>query len=425
MDCEILTVGTELVLGFTVNTNAAEMGRALAEAGLRVTRSSSVVDDPELLRDALRAALDKSGTVIVSGGLGPTSDDLTRPAVAELFGKKLVRDPALVEQLRALFKSRGVQNMPEANLVQADVPEGATVLPNLRGTAPGLWLEDGARLAVLLPGVPKEMGALLSEEVIPRLLRRAEAQRRGGADGRTVVRSRTLRTTGIGESALADRIGDVGPALGAGVTLAYLPTVAGTDLRLTAWSVPEHDADALLEKAALALRPRLGDRLYGEGDTDLAAVVLKLLEDKGARLATAESCTGGMVGARLTAIPGSSKVYKGGVVAYDDEVKLQQLGVSADAVAEHGAVSEAVARQMAEGVARSLDAEAAIAITGVAGPGGGSEAKPVGTVWIAVRWQDQVRAFTHILPGDREDVRARAAQYALDYLRRRIVGTLG
>lgn len=421
MDCEILTVGTELVLGFTVNTNAAEMGRALAEAGLRVTRSSSVVDDPGLLKEALRAALEKSGAVIVSGGLGPTSDDLTRPAVAELLGRKLVRDPALVEQMLAMFRQRGVENMPEANLVQADVPEGATVLPNLRGTAPGLWLEDGARLVVLIPGVPKEMRALMAEEVIPRLIRRTG----GPAGGRTVVRSRTLRTTGIGESALADKLGDVRAMLGTGVTLAYLPSVAGTDLRLTAWNVPEHEADGALERAAAALRPRLGERLYGEGETDLAAVVLKLLEERHASLATAESCTGGLVGARLTAIPGSSRVYKGGVVAYDDEVKLQQLGVSADDVAAHGAASEAVVRQMAEGVARSLDADAAIAVSGIAGPSGGTDAKPVGTVWIAVRWQDQVRAFTHILPGDREDVRARAAQWALDYLRRRVQDTLG
>jgi len=417
MDCEILTVGTELVLGFTVNTNAAEMGRMLTEAGLHVTGMTTVGDHPGGIKGHLGAALGRAGTVIVSGGLGPTSDDITRPAAAELFGRKLVRDPQLVEQLRAMFKSRGVQNMPESNLVQADVPEGATILPNLRGTAPGLWIEDGGRLVVLIPGVPKEMRALMSDEVVPRLKRRA------GENGWTVVRSRTLRTTGIGESALADKLGDTSGVLGASVTLAYLPTVAGTDLRLTAWNVPEQEADALLEKAALALRPRLGERVYGEGETDLAAVVLKLLEDKGASLATAESCTGGLVGARLTAIPGSSRVYKGGVVAYDDEVKLQQLGVSADAIAEHGAVSEAVVRQMAEGVARSLDASAAIAITGVAGPTGGSDAKPVGTVWIGVLWQDQVRAFTHILPGDREDVRGRAAQYALDYLRRRIQGS--
>lgn len=420
MDCEIVTVGTELVLGFTVNTNAAEMGRALAAAGVRVVRSASVGDEPARVKDAVRAALEASGTVIVSGGLGPTRDDLTRPAVAELFGRKLVRDPALVERLHAMFKDRGIASMPEANLVQADVPEGATVLPNPHGTAPGLWIEEGGRLAVLVPGVPKEMRALLEGEVIPRLLARAGAS----ANGRTVVRSRTLRTTGIGESALADRLGDYRKSLGADVTLAFLPSVAGTDLRLTAWNVAEGDATAALAHAADALRPRLGDRLYGEDDTDLAAVVLQLLEHWHATLATAESCTGGLIGARLTAIPGSSRVYRGGVVAYDNEVKLQQLGVSADDLAAHGAVSEPVVRQMAEGAARALGADAAIAVTGIAGPDGGTETKQVGTVWIAVLWQDQVRVFTHVLPGDREDVRARAAQWALDHLRRAIQGTL-
>jgi nicotinamide-nucleotide amidase len=419
MDCDILTVGTELVLGFTVNTNAAEMGRALAEAGVRVVSSASVADDPALLRDAVRAALDRSGAVVVSGGLGPTKDDLTRPVVAELFGRPLVRDAALVEGLRAMFRERGVAAMPEANLVQADVPEGATVLPNLLGTAPGLWLEDNGRLAVLIPGVPKEMRALLTREVIPRLVARAG----GGANGRTVVKSRTLRTTGIGESALADRLGDYQKSLGSGVTLAFLPSVAGTDLRFTAWSVPEGEADGALARAVDALRPRLGDRLYGEGDTDLAAVVLGLLEERHASLATAESCTGGLISARLTAIPGSSRTYKGGIVAYDNDVKLGQLGVSADDLARDGAVSESVVRQMAEGAARALGADAAIAVTGIAGPDGGTETKKVGTVWIAIRWKDEVRVFTHVLPGDREDVRGRAAQWALDYLRRAITDT--
>jgi nicotinamide-nucleotide amidase len=416
MDCDILTVGTELVLGFTVNTNAAEMGRALAEIGVRVVSSASVADDAALLKDALRAALERSGAVIVSGGLGPTKDDLTRPVVAELFGRSLVRDAALVESLRAMFRERGVAAMPEANLVQADVPEGATVLPNALGTAPGLWLEDNGRLAVLIPGVPKEMRALLAQEVIPRLVARAG----GGTNGRTVVKSRTLRTTGIGESALADRLGEYQKSLGSGVTLAFLPSVAGTDLRLTAWNVPEGEADGALARAVEALRPRLGDRLYGEGDTDLAAVVLGLLEEKHASLATAESCTGGLIGARLTAIPGSSRAYKGGIVAYDDDVKLGQLGVSADDLARDGAVSESVARQMAEGAARALGADAAIAVTGIAGPDGGTETKKVGTVWIAILWKDEVRVFTHVLPGDREDVRGRAAQWALDYLRRAI-----
>ena len=416
MDCEILTVGTELVLGFTINTNAADMGRALAAAGLRVRHSASVADEPALVKDAVRAALDRTGTVIISGGLGPTKDDLTRAAVAELFGTPLRRDDAIATRLRELFRSRGVANMPDSNLVQADVPEGATVLENSLGTAPGLWVEADGRLAVLLPGVPKEMRALLEREVLPRLVERAET----GAPGHrgTVTRSRTLRTTGIGESALADKLGDFQKLLGQQVTLAFLPSVAGTDLRLTVWNAPEADADAALSLAADALRPKLGDRFYGQDGDDLAAIVLRQLEAAGVKLAVAESCTGGLLGARLTAIPGSSRAFVGGVVAYADDVKLQMLGVSADDLVGQGAVSETVARQMAAGVARALDTGAAIAITGVAGPDGGTAEKPVGTVWIAVKFRETERAFSHSFVGDREDVRARAAQWALDYLRR-------
>jgi len=412
MDCEILTVGTELVLGFTINTNAADMGRALAAAGLRVRHAATVLDEPALGKEAVRAALDRTGTVIISGGLGPTKDDLTKAAVAEVFGVALRRDEALVARLRELFKSRGVATMPESNLVQADVPEGAVVLENGLGTAPGLWIESDGKLAVLLPGVPKEMRALLEREVIPRL-----AGRR--ADGQAVVtRSLTLRTCGIGESAIADKLGDYQKLLGANVTLAFLPSVAGTDLRLTAWNVPEAEADGVLSRAADAIRPRLGDRVYGQDSDDLAAVVLHRLEQAGLKLATAESCTGGLLGVRLTAIPGSSRIYAGGVVAYANDVKLQMLGVSADDLAVQGAVSEAVVRQMAAGVARSLDTEAAIAITGIAGPDGGTADKPVGTVWIGVKFRESERAFTHVFVGDREDVRARSAQWALDYLRR-------
>jgi len=418
MDCEILTVGTELVLGFTINTNAAEMGRALADAGMRVRHAASVIDEPALVKEAVRGALERTGIVVISGGLGPTKDDLTKAAVAEVFGKSLRRDDALVTRLRELFKSRGVASMPESNLVQADVPEGAIVMENPLGTAPGLWIEKDGKLAVLLPGVPKEMRALMAKEVVPRLIERAGPAAQ--THSRTVTRSRTLRTTGIGESALADKLGDYQKQLGEHVTLAFLPSVAGTDLRLTAWNVPEADAAVMLSRADDALRPKLGDRVYGLDGDDLAAVVLGKLEAARVKLAVAESCTGGLLGARLTAIPGSSRVFVGGVIAYANDAKLQMLGVSADDLATLGAVSEAVARQMAAGVARSLDAEAAIAITGIAGPIGGTPEKPVGTVWIAVKFRETERAFTHIFVGDREDIRARAAQWALDYLRRAI-----
>jgi len=419
MDLELLTVGTELVLGFTVDTNAAFAGQALAASGIRVVRRATVGDEPAEVRRAVQAALERTGTVIVSGGLGPTNDDLTKAAVAEVFGKRLVRDDAILRQLEERFRSRGMPQMPAANAVQADVPEGATILPNPRGTAPGLWIEDGARLVILLPGVPKEMHGLLTEEIIPRLAARA------GAAAGSVIRSRTIRTAGIGESALADRLGAYEALLGTKVTLAFLPSLDGTDLRFTVWNVPEAEADAALAKAIDGLRPRIGAAAYGEGDDQLAAVVLRRLEQEGATLAVAESCTGGLLGAKLTAVPGASRVFLGGVVAYANDVKLGFTGVSADTLARHGAVSEAVAREMAAGVARAFGAQAAMAVTGIAGPDGGTTEKPVGTVWAATLWKDQVRAFTYVFPGDREDVRMRAAQWTLDHLRCVMAGTVG
>ena len=243
MDCELLTVGTELLLGFTVDSNAAVAGRALAAAGLRLVRRATVGDDEAAIRDAAAAALDRTGTVILTGGLGPTRDDCTREAIAALFGRALVRDPAVLAAIEERFARLGRGPMPEANRRQADVPHGATVLPNARGTAPGLMLEDGrGRLAVLLPGVPGEMQGLLEEEVVPRLL-----QRRGAAEPAAIL-SRTLRTTGISESALADRVGDPARILGEHLTLAWLPGPEGTDLRLTAWGLAEAPARAALER---------------------------------------------------------------------------------------------------------------------------------------------------------------------------------
>ena len=426
MDVELLTVGTELLLGYTVDTNAATAGRVLADAGMRVVRRATVGDDAEAVKDAAAAALERTGTVIVTGGLGPTADDVTREAVAALFGRRLVRDPQLLQALEERFRIMGRGPMPASNARQADVPEGATVLPNRWGTAPGLWLEgERGRLAVLLPGVPVEMRGLLEHEVLPRLVERrthgrTDAQTHGS--GPEVIRSRTLRTTGISESALADRVGESAPLVGPNVTMAWLPSPEGTDLRLTAWGLPAAAADAALAKAIAAVRPLAGAHCYGEDDADLAALVLAELERRQCRLAVAESCTGGLVGQRLTAVPGSSRVFVGGVVAYANEVKLDLLGVSADALAAHGAVSEQVAREMAAGIARTLRTEAALAVTGIAGPDGGTEEKPVGTVWIAALWQGKVRAFHYVFPGERDVVRRRAAQAALDALRRALAG---
>ena len=407
MRLEVVTIGTELVLGLTLDTNAADLGRALAAAGAEIVRHVSVPDRPADIRAAVAEALDRSGFVIVTGGLGPTRDDMTKVEVAALFGKPLRLDEAVLKSLEARFRRLG-RPMPAVNRTQAEVPEGAIVLPNPRGTAPGLWLEDSrGRVAVLLPGVPSEMRGLLVDEVLPRVAQRVGSRR--------VVLSRTLRTTGVPESALAERIGAVEDDI-APLTLAYIPSIAGVDLRLTAWSLPPDEAERRLAETGAGLRARLDDHCYGENEADLAAVVLDLL--RGKRLAVGESCTGGLIAGRITAVPGASDVFVGGVVAYANGVKTDLLEVPAATLETHGAVSEEAVRAMAEGVQRRFAADAGLAVTGIAGPGGGTPDKPVGTVWLAARLGSTTRAVKRVFPGDRGEIRGRAAQAALDLLRR-------
>ncbi len=407
MKLEVVTIGTELVLGLTPDTNAADLGRALAAAGAEIVRHVSVPDRPAAIRAAVADALDRTGFVIATGGLGPTRDDMTKVEVAAIFEKPLQLDADVLKSLEARFRRLG-RPMPAVNRTQAEVPEGATVLPNPRGTAPGLWLEDNrGRVAVLLPGVPSEMRGLLVEEVLPRIV-----QRVGG--GRVVL-SRSLRTTGVPESALAERIGPIEDDI-APLTLAYIPSIDGVDLRLTAWSLPPAEAEQRLSEAATGLRARLDEHYYGQDGTDLAAVVLELL--RGKRLAVGESCTGGLIAGRITAVPGASDVFVGGVVAYANGVKTDLLAVPAATLDTHGAVSEEVVRAMAEGVQRRFAADASVAVTGIAGPGGGTPEKPVGTVWLAARLGSATRAVKRVFPGDRGEIRGRAAQAALDLLRR-------
>jgi len=412
---EVVTVGTELLLGQILDTNAAELGRALATAGVEVVRHTAVADRPETIRAAVAEALDRTGFVITTGGLGPTRDDITKRVVAAIFGKPLILDDTVLRALEERFRRLG-RPMPAGNRTQAEVPAGATVLPNPRGTAPGLWLENegGGRVVIMLPGVPSELRGLLAEEVLPRL-----AARSPGA----VVRSRTVRTTGVAESALAERVGAIEDEI-APLTLAYLPSTEGVELRVTAWGLRADDAERRLAAATTQLRERAGADCYGEDGTDLAAVVLDRLRERNARLVVAESCTGGLLSGRITAVPGASQVFIGGVVAYDNVVKSGTLEVPPELLDRYGAVSEHVVRAMAEGVQRQFAVDAALAITGIAGPTGGTTEKPVGTVWLAARLGAEARALKRIFPGDRGEIRARAAQAALDLLRR-LIGEAG
>jgi len=409
VNIELLTIGTELLLGFTVDTNGAELARALSAVGVRVVRRTSVGDGADAIRDAVRGALERTGAVVTTGGLGPTRDDITKQAVAEVFGAPLDFDDEVWADLVARFARLG-RTPVASNRGQAEVPRGAIVLRNRWGTAPGLWLEGDPGLAIMLPGVPGEMRKLIEHEVVPRLAARG--------DGR-VIRSRLVRTSGIPESTLAERMGDIEREI-APLTLAYLPGLDGVDLRLSAWRLPPDEAETRLAAAAALLHQRGGEYVYGESEADLAGLVLEAARARGVRLATAESCTGGLVGGRVTEIPGSSDVYLGGVVCYADSLKTALLGVEPSLLQTHGAVSEAVALAMVRGVADRLGAEAAVAVTGVAGPGGGSESKPVGTIWFGVAVGGRVEARHALLPGDRHAIRARAAQMALFLLFRRL-----
>jgi nicotinamide-nucleotide amidase len=410
MDIELVTIGTELLLGFTLDTNGAEIARTLAAHGIRITRRTSVADRADEIRDAVSDALKRTGAVLTTGGLGPTSDDITKKVVAELFSAPLDFDESVWADLIERFAR--LQRRPAAsNRGQAEVPRGATVLRNRWGTAPGLWLEGSPGIVIMLPGVPLEMRRLLEHEVLPRLVARA---------GDAVIRSLVVRTWGIPESSLADRIGEIESEI-APLTLAYLPGLEGVDLRLSAWDLTPDESDRRLRAAADLLRERAGTHAYGEGDCDLAALVLQEARARGMRLAVAESCTGGLLGARLTEIPGSSDVFVGGVIAYDDAVKVEVLGVPEALLAAHGAVSEPVAREMAQGAVRRFAVDGAVSVTGIAGPGGGSAEKPVGTVWIGCTLAGSVETRRSMFAGTRREIRERAAQAALFLLYRRLL----
>jgi nicotinamide-nucleotide amidase len=409
VNVELITIGDELLLGFTIDTNGAFLARKLAERGIAIARRTSVGDTMDAIVGAVREALDRTGGVITTGGLGPTSDDLSRDAVAQVFTREMVLDEAHLAWMRERWKSRFGREMPESNRRQAMLPAGARKLDNKHGSAPGVFIEDArGRWVAMLPGVPRELRGMTEDTLLPLLVER-------GVGGGRVIRSRTLRTTGIAESLLQDKLSSM--AMRSDVSLAYLPGVDGVDLRVTTEGSADA-ADTALTSVADGVRDRLGEWVYAEGDIDLAAVLLEICRAKKMKISVAESCTGGLLGARLTAIPGSSDVFFGGVISYDNEVKKRELGVPASMLDTHGAVSEPVVRRMATAVREKLGVEIGLSISGVAGPTGGTPFKPVGLVWIAAAIGDRVEAKSFQSVGDRAEVRQRAAQAAMELARR-------
>jgi nicotinamide-nucleotide amidase len=413
--CEIIGVGTELLLGAIVNSNAAWIGQRLADVGWDCLRHTVVGDNTGRIADALREALDRADAVILTGGLGPTQDDVTRDAVAAVAGVDLHRDPGIEAWLRERFAGFSSRPMAELNLRQADVPEGATALDNPKGTAPGLAIEIGGKPVFAVPGPPREMAPMMESHVLPAL-----AQRSG--EGRAIV-ARTLRTAGIGESWLAERLTPLWDEaeITRSVSLAYLASPGEVKVRLTTAGPDRATALATIEPVEAAVRAELGDAVFGTDDDTLEGVVARLLRERGRTLATAESLTAGQVAARVADVPGASDYYLGGVVTYDIGAKTDLLAVPAVLLESAGPVSEPVAAAMAEGVRDVLGADIGLSTTGVAGPDphGG---KPPGTVVLAVADADGTATQVSKAPGDRAHVRNWSTVLALDLLRRRLEG---
>lgn len=406
MRAEVISVGTELLLGQIVDTNAAYLARVLSELGVSVYRRVTVGDNRERLLAALHQAFADSEVVITIGGLGPTMDDITRDVLAESLNDTLKFDEGIADRLRAFFTRRSLPVL-ESNLRQAMVPTNGRALDNPNGTAPGLLFEKDGKIAFALPGPPNEFIPLVDNEITPYL--------RGKTGNVGTIRSRVLRVAGVGESMVEEKIKDL--MVDANPTVAPYAKVGEVHLRVTARADTAEEADALIAERVEAVRERLGDAIYGENDDPLEASVVNLLAMVGCTVATAESCTGGLVAQRITDVPGSSAVFPGGLVVYSNEAKSDLAFVPAETIAAHGAVSSEVARALAEGARKRFEADFGIGITGIAGPDGGTAQKPVGLVYIAVAYEGGCDVEQANFIGSRAVVRTRSAQTALNLLR--------
>lgn len=406
---EVINTGTELLLGNTLNTHGAWFGRELFQMGLRISRQTTVPDG-EAIRESLQEAIGRADAVIVTGGLGPTSDDITREITAEVLGLELITDEAALRSLEGFFTSRG-RKMVDANLKQALCPVGADILPNANGTAPGIYvpprINGRANCAVfLLPGPPRELYPMFHDEVAPRL--------RALAGVEAIHEALVLKFTGIGESDFHHGV-DERLAAVPGLEYGYCAHIGEVDLRLIG------DAGALAEGRRITLEP-FGQFLISDDGASMEKTIVRMFKQRGMKLATAESCTGGLIANRITNVPGSSEVFTHGFVTYANEAKTSMLGVPAEDIADHGAVSETVARRMAEGALAASGACIAVSVTGIAGPGGGIVEKPVGTAWIGLAVKGgETEAFKIFHPRNRKDFKLAASQSALDAVRRRLL----
>ena len=407
MKATILTIGDEILIGQIVDTNSVSIAKHLNAAGIVVREKLSIGDDTAQITQTVERAMSTSEVTIITGGLGPTKDDITKKTLAELFHSEMRYDQSVADHVEKMLTERGIE-YNELNRSQAMVPVCCTVLFNAHGTAPGMWFEHNDHIVVSLPGVPFEMEHLMQEVVMPRLKARYALQQ---------IVHRTMITAGLPESMLAKRIEGWENALPSYLKLAYLPNPGAVRLRLSAYEVEGESVTREIEHQFEALRKIIPHNIIGFETATMQELVHKILTERGWTLATAESCTGGSIAARFTAMPGASAYFRCGVVSYSNESKVNLLGVDAAAIARYGAVSEVIARQMAEGARRAAGADYAVATTGIAGPTGGSPEKPVGTVWIAVAAPQRTVAILKQCGTDRGQIIDRASAFAIGLLR--------
>lgn len=415
LEAEVITIGDEILYGQIIDTNSQWISDALTSLGVEVVQKRSIGDRMEDILDVLAAGMEQGRLLILTGGLGPTLDDMTKPALATFFESDMVMNEDALGLITSFFAKRG-RPMLEANRQQAMLPAKAEYLQNTTGTAPGMWFDHpSGGVVVSLPGVPYEMRHLMQEHVLPRIESRFQLP---------IIEHLYLRTIGIGESFIAHKIAEWEASLPPYIRLAYLPSVYQVKLRLTARGNDRTQLQIAIAEKAAEVIPLLGQYLYAEQNVDIQECVAALLAEQGYTLGTAESCTGGALAALITSQPGSSRYFKGSVIAYANEVKVHQLGVSDQTLAAHGAVSEATVREMALGIQKVLGTDVGIATSGIAGPDGGTPDKPVGTVWIALACDGTVHTRLLQLAGSRENNIRASVLAALDMVRLSLTGKL-
>ncbi len=418
LKAELISIGDELLIGQVVNTNATYLSKKLGEIGIAVARITTVGDDPKAIAKAFERGWKEHDVVIVTGGLGPTHDDISKASVAKFFKKSLTLHAPTLRAVKERFKKFGYAKMPEANVGQAMIPEGFTVLRNHAGTAPGLFYSVAGKAFVILPGVPREMKWITEDSLLKQLKKNFSAR------SRSVIQHRTLITTGIGESSLAEMLGPIDRIVEENATLAFLPNVPLLRLRISARGASGREVVSKIGRIEKRIRKVAEKYIIGVDDETLEEIVSGLLSKANKTLSVAESCTGGMLASRIVSVAGAGDIFLGGVVGYDNSIKIGKLGVPQTVIEKYGAVSEETALAMAEGVRDETKSDLAISITGIAGPTGGSEDKPIGTVWIAISDATGTQAFHHHFTGDRQIIRERSTVSALELLRKRLVGQI-